>query len=113
MPVSKKHTNILFVCTGNICRSPMAEGILKKLVTEARLDGIRAASAGVCALPGNPASTLARKVAGENGVDISEHRARPVSSDIIDQSDLVLVMEPAHRKSLLASYPEGSFYPGG
>jgi protein-tyrosine phosphatase len=105
MPVSRKYTNILFVCTGNICRSPMAEGILKKLLYDARLEQISAASAGVCALPGNPASSLARRVAAENGVDLSKHRARPVSSDIMDQSDLVLAMEPSHRHDLIADYP--------
>jgi protein-tyrosine phosphatase len=106
MPVLKNYANILFVCTGNICRSPMAEGILKKLLHDARLEQISAASAGVCALPGNPASSLARRVAAENGVDLSKHRARPVSSDIMDQSDLVLAMEPSHRHDLIASYPE-------
>lgn len=98
--------NILFVCTGNICRSPIAEGLLRKLVAERQSDQIKAVSAGLYALPGNHVSRLARQVAQEHGVDLSQHRAQLVSSNLITWADLVLVMEPAHRENLIACYPE-------
>lgn len=98
--------NILLVCTGNICRSPMAEGILRKLAADRQPRHIEVASAGLYALPGNSASRLARQVAQEHGVDLSQHRARLVSSMLMNWAKLVLVMEPAHREDLTASYPD-------
>jgi len=85
--------HILFVCTGNICRSPFAEGLLKKLVQKKRLDDIVADSAGLLALTGNSATGLAQKVAAEYDVDLSSHIAKSVKEDILDRSDLILVME--------------------
>lgn len=104
--ISKSFKNILFVCTGNICRSPMAEGIFKKLLSTGERERIDVASAGLFAFPGNQASGLARQVAKEHGVDLSRHRARLVSAKLMSWADLVLVMEPAHRETLIACYPE-------
>jgi protein-tyrosine-phosphatase len=84
----------------------MAEGILRKLMAEKQLDQIKVRSAGLYALPGNRVSRLAQLVAQEHDVDLSKHRARLVSSQLIGWADLVLVMEPAHRKSLVTCYPE-------
>jgi protein-tyrosine-phosphatase len=84
----------------------MAEGILRKLMTERQRNQIKVASAGLYALPGNRVSRLAQLVAQEHDVDLSQHRARLVSSKLIGWADLVLVMETAHRKSLIACYPE-------
>jgi len=97
---------ILFVCTGNICRSPFAEGLLKKLVQKKGLDGIVADSAGLLALTGNSATGLAQKVAAEYDVDLSDHLAKSVKEDIVDRSDLMLVMENSHAKDLLDAFPE-------
>ncbi len=97
---------ILFVCTGNICRSPFAEGLLKKLMQKKGLDDIVADSAGLLALPGNSASGLAQKVAAEYDVDLSGHIAKSVKEDIIAGSDLILVMENSHAKDLLDAFPE-------
>ena len=97
---------ILFVCTGNICRSPFAEGLLKKLVQKKGLDDIVIDSAGLLALPGNSASGLAQKVAAEYDVDLSGHIAKSVKEDIVDGSDLILVMENSHAKDLLDAFPE-------
>ena len=97
---------ILFVCTGNICRSPFAEGLLKKLIQKKGLDDIVIDSAGLLALPGNSASSLAQKVAAEYDVDLSGHIAKSVKKDIIDGSDLILVMENSHAKYLLDTFPE-------
>ncbi len=98
--------HILFVCTGNICRSPFAEGLLKKLVQKNGLDDIVADSAGLFALPGNSVTGLAQKVAAEYDVNLSDHAAKSVNEDIIDRSDLILVMENSHAKDLLDAFPE-------
>ena len=98
--------NVLFVCTGNICRSPFAEVLLKDLLSERGLEGIRADSAGVLALPGNSATPLAQQVAAEFGVDLSDHEAKSVSKALLAWCDLVLVMEKSQEEALLAAFPE-------
>ena len=104
--MSDRIKQILFVCTGNICRSPFAEGLLKKLVQKKGLDGIVADSAGLLALPGNSATGLAQKVAAEYYVDLSGHAAKSVREDIINKNDLILVMEKPHAENLLDTFPE-------
>jgi len=98
--------HILFVCTGNICRSPFAEGLLKKLVQKKGLNDIVIDSAGLLALPGNNATILAQKVAAEYDVDLSDHIAKSVKEDIINRSDFILVMENSHAKDLLYAFPK-------
>jgi len=104
--MSGRIKHILFVCTGNICRSPFAEGLLKKLVQKKGLDNVVSDSAGLLALPGNSATGLAQKVAAEYDVDLSGHIAKSVKEDIVDRSDLILVMENSHIKNLLNDFPE-------
>jgi len=91
---------------GNICRSPFAECLLKKLVQKKGVDDIVADSAGLLALTGNSASDMAQKVAAEYDVDLSGHIAKSVKEDIVDRSDLILIMEKAHAKSLLDAFPK-------
>ena len=104
--MSGRIKHILFVCMGNICRSPFAEGLLKKLVQKKGADDIVADSAGLLVLPGNSASGMAQKVAAEYDVDLSGHIAKSVKEDILDRNDLILVMEKAHAESLLDAFPE-------
>ncbi len=104
--MSSRIKHILFVCTGNICRSPFAEGLLKKLIQKKGLDDIVIDSAGLLALPGNSASSLAQKVAAEYDVDLSGHIAKSIKEDIVDRSDLILVMEHSHAKELLDAFQE-------
>jgi protein-tyrosine phosphatase len=83
---------ILFVCTGNICRSAMAEGMLR-----AQVDGqLDVASAGVGALIGHPADEHARDVLAGQNIDISAHRAQQATSKVLRWADLVLCMEQHH-----------------
>lgn len=91
--------NILVVCTGNICRSPMAEGILRALLKE--MQGVNVSSAGTHALTGNPATEYAVIAAAENGIDISGHRARMIGEEIIRASGIILCMEPYHIEHIL------------
>ena len=87
---------ILFVCTGNTCRSPMAEGILKKMLKDIGVGNIEVTSAGTHGLPNAPASLFAIQVAGQRGVDLSKHRSRRLTPEMIEQADLVLAMSPEH-----------------
>ncbi len=86
--------SILAVCTGNICRSPMAEGILRGMLSACR--DITISSAGTHAVEGNPASEFAVIASFEQGVDISGHRARVLTPDMIKRSHVILCMEPSH-----------------
>lgn len=98
---------LLFVCTGNTCRSAMAEAIARRLAAERGLDAIALASAGTSAWEGAPASDGALLVAMEQGIDLNGHRARALSKEIIEESDLVLVMSGHHRDRALALGGEG------
>lgn len=87
---------LLFVCTGNTCRSPLAEAIARRIVIERGLTDVEVASAGTSAWEGAPASDGALLVGIERGLDLSQHRAQPLSRDLVAANDLVLVMGPHH-----------------
>lgn len=104
----------LFVCTGNTCRSPLAEGLFRKLLAERfgcsedeLIDrGFVAASAGLAAADGNPASPESISVAAERGIDLSGHVSQGVTDTLLDQADRVFAMTAGHRDSLLALRPD-------
>ena len=100
--------NILFVCAGNICRSPMAEWQLKALLWEKPIPGMQVGSAGLIALPGNPASLNAVRVARENSISLAEHTARPITTELIDNADMILVMESHQGHELIADHPQAA-----
>lgn len=98
---------ILFVCTANICRSPMAAAIMRRRVVELELaDQVQVLSAGVWAAEGLEASRNAVKVLGQRDCDLIGHRSRQVTPALLDQADIVLVMEEAHRRSLFYMAPQ-------
>ena len=87
---------LLFVCTGNTCRSPMAEAIARKRVEERGWAQVEVASAGVAAFPGSPASDGAVRAAEARGLDLSAHESKPLTSHLADGADLILTMTSSH-----------------
>ncbi len=94
---------VLFVCVGNICRSPMAEALYRQRF--GRREGTGAASAGIGALAGRPADPVAVELLSARGVDLSTHRARQLTPELLSEWELVLVMEDAHRREVEAIAP--------
>ncbi|MFQ5549382.1 MAG: low molecular weight protein-tyrosine-phosphatase [Woeseia sp.] len=89
---------VLVVCVGNICRSPMAEALLR---TGLGADAdITVSSAGIGALIGFPPAEHAVELMREDGLDISGHRARQLDKDLIAAADLILIMESAHKRAI-------------
>ncbi len=87
---------ILFVCTGNTCRSAMAEAIARKIAQERGMTDIEVGSAGTAAWESAPASDGALLVCLERATDISQHQARLLTRELLDSYDLVLAMGPHH-----------------
>jgi len=92
-----KTTKILLVCTGNICRSPLAAALLQRALAERGIEGIDVSSAGTGAWDGAPVSEGAYLVGLERGLDLSAHRARLLTRELVEQADLVLTMARHHR----------------
>ncbi|MBV9734102.1 MAG: serine hydroxymethyltransferase [Verrucomicrobia bacterium] len=101
-----RQKTVLFVCTGNVCRSPMAEGLFGRMIAE-RPD-LRVLSAGVSTYPGQPPSAHAVEVLAELGVDISQHRSRPLSEKVIDEADWIIAMTRSHLDSIIYLFPRAA-----
>ncbi|WAM33161.1 low molecular weight protein arginine phosphatase [Caldicellulosiruptor morganii] len=100
-----KRKKILFVCTGNTCRSPMAEYLLKDKLRKMNIDNIEVESAGLSAFFPQKASKNAVLVMNELGIDISSHVSRLISEDMIKESSLILTMEKYHKEAIINMYP--------
>jgi protein-tyrosine-phosphatase len=96
---------IVFVCTGNTCRSPMAEGLLRKAIPPSWKEEAMVSSAGTHAWDGQPASALAVRVLEEMEIDISGHSARLVSPEIINKASLIVAMTRDHGDILKEMVP--------
>lgn len=99
---------ITVVCTGNTCRSPMAERLLSHALgaPDSGLEGFSVMSAGVSAFSGDAASGNAVRALKKVGLDLSDHRSRPLTSQLLEISDLVLTMTNAHKDIILSTNPE-------
>jgi protein-tyrosine phosphatase len=105
--------NILLVCTGNTCRSPMAECLLRKRLAdtlncdlnELSNVGITVTSAGVAAMPGARASSQAVETMRDYSIDLGGHSSQPVTERLVQNADLILTMTEGHRQALLAQFP--------
>jgi protein-tyrosine phosphatase len=104
----------LFVCTGNTCRSPMAEGLFRKLVAE-RLKcadddlvdrGVVVVSAGLSAAAGAPPSPESVQILQDRGVDLQAHASQPLTPRLLRQADHIYTMTRNHREAILDSFPE-------
>jgi protein-tyrosine-phosphatase len=87
---------VLFVCTGNTCRSPLAEAMLRRLAAEHPGLALEVSSAGVGAVGGAPASEGAYLIALEHGLDLSAHRSRALTPELVAGADLILTMGRRH-----------------
>jgi len=97
---------ILFVCTGNTCRSVMAQGLLQKILKEKGIENVEVRSAGIAALPSYGIYGVLEKILREENIEISNHRPSQITVDIVRDSDLILVMERRHKEAILEMAPE-------
>ena len=107
---------VLFVCTGNTCRSPMAEGMFRQAMAE-RLGcrareledrGVVAASAGLAAMMGGRASAEAVVVLKRMGIDLSTHESQPLTEPLVRSADLILAMTRGHRQAIISEWPDAA-----
>jgi len=98
---------ILFVCTGNTCRSAMAEGMFKKMLKERKKDNSKfnIISAGISAFPGISPTSEAISVMFEQSIDISQHHAQELQEELIKKVDLILVMTNEHKEYIYKEFP--------
>ncbi|MEX2154617.1 MAG: low molecular weight protein arginine phosphatase [Gemmatimonadaceae bacterium] len=101
---------ILFVCTGNTCRSALAEAIAHKVIIERGLSDVEIHSAGTSAWDGAPASDGALLVGMERNLDLSQHRAQTLTRELVRDADLVLAMGPHHLERIEALGGGGHAY---
>jgi len=98
--VDRTTYNILFVCTGNTCRSPMAMAIGRRAIERRGWSHIAVASAGTAAARGAAAEPLAVEVAAEHGLDLAAHATQPLTRELVEWADLILAMTPAHLEAV-------------
>lgn len=114
--MSKIEYSVLFVCTGNTCRSPMAEGIAKRVLAEMKrvpVDqlesaGVRVRSAGTTSGSGSPATPEAVEAMKRVGVDLTGHTSRALTQDMIQDADAIYTMTDRHREGVIAVSPSAA-----
>lgn len=94
--------NLLFVCSGNTCRSALAEALARKIAARRGVDDLNVSSAGTNAWDNSPASDEALLVGMERGLDLTGHRARKLTPTMVSEADLIFVMTPGHLEPVRA-----------
>ena len=108
LPTLSSARHFLFVCTGNTCRSPLAEAIARREARTRGLEGLSFRSAGTHASEGAPASEGSAAVGREAGLDLSAHASTPLDRDLLDWADLVLCLSVSHRLAVEREDGEGA-----
>jgi len=98
---------IMFVCTGNTCRSPIAEGLMKSKFKDRKIDIV---SRGLMVLCSEPANAMAIEIMADMGIDISMHRSKPFDEDELDDATLVLTMTGRHKAVLSQRIHKGKLF---
>ena len=98
--------SVLFICTGNMFRSPIAEAVFRDQLQRDGLSGWTVSSAGTWTAPGQPPPRVTLELARSLGLDLSGHLTRLVDAPMLASSDVVLVMESGHKESLQVEFPE-------
>ncbi|MCF8008517.1 MAG: low molecular weight protein arginine phosphatase [Halanaerobiales bacterium] len=101
---------ILFICTGNTCRSPMAEYYAKKIVKQNGIKELEVSSAGINAVNGTPASKEAIKVMNEEGIDLKAHRSKTLMEEDLKENDKIFTMTTSHKEVIKDMYNYDNVY---
>ena len=101
-----KMKSVIFVCTGNTCRSPMTEGLMRKFLAEKGVNNVSVLSRGLSVFEGSHASENSVLAVKKYDVDLSPHRAKPLIFEEINSADLILTMSKGHKNAILSSFPE-------
>ena len=97
---------VFFICTGNLCRSPMAEGLMRHQLEQRGCTEVFVSSAGTWAYDGSPATPDAVETVSKSGVDLGDHRSRPIAMDELLAADVIVAMTSVHVRELASLAPE-------
>ena len=98
--------NVFFICTGNLCRSPMAEALMRHALEGRGCDEVKVSSAGTWAYTGSPATPEAVETVRERGGDLSTHSSRPIEMDELLAADVIVAMTSVHVREIAGLAPE-------
>jgi len=101
--------SILFVCTGNTCRGPMAEALLRHMLKKAGLQGVDVFSRGISVQDAAPMTKEAQAVLAVQGIDGSAHRSAPLTAADLERADIVFVMEESHKSAIKMRFAKQFF----
>lgn len=103
---SNKSKHITFICTGNVCRSVMGEGILKNILKKKGISNITVSSAGIEANPEYRIYGDLAEVMRDGGIDFSNHASTQITEQLANKSDMIIVMEKRHKEFITKSFPQ-------